>query len=413
MRKLRRITLALVVVFSACGFLVPNSARATEPTETTCSQQHVLLLMDESGSLKRTDPNGRRVDAAELLVEALSPAEVDRAPVSLTVAGFGTSYTEYGRFALPGDRQNAISEVERFRQRNGQLNTDYVVALRSAAAYFATVDAPLECKTLIWFTDGGHDLEHPEDPNSQVPTYSSATDPGEITRQLMGLVCGPLPPGSPLAQPVRSEIRDAGFRTVISELEIAAPTPREKDLLAITHPVLQRLVKSPGDDCAVPGAWEIVSQPAQLAANFVEQAQRAVGANSIPCALLTSGALRADIVKSIAFRVDGSAAATLQIGSESIRLSGHIIDRDIPPAARAAGLPISVTAETNLLDCYAHFDVELRFRSEPVLFRGAVRIRDRAGRGRSQLRQCNEHRLGTGRPGAHRRRRTSRGALRQ
>lgn len=364
--------LALICLVMA---LVPawGTAAGSQPPagKSACEQQHVLLLMDESGSLQKTDPNGLRVDAAALLIEALAPTQADRPPVSLQIAGFGSGYSEYGAYSLPADRGAAIAEVERFRERNSQRNTDYVVALRESARHFASIDAPVECKTLIWFTDGGHDLEFPNDPDSRVGTYTTARDPLEVTSQLEGLVCGPVPPNAVLTAPVRTEILNSGFRTVISELQIANPGERERLLLGITHPVLERLVRVPGGDCSVPGEWETVANPEQLASSFVARAQEAVGAKPVDCGLLTSGQLRSDVVESVAFRLDGGQPATLRVGDQSVELSGRIIDQDISAADRAAGVPISVATSGRLLDCYARFDAGLRFRSDPVLFRGA------------------------------------------
>lgn len=343
----------------------------TPDGKSGCEQQHVLLLMDESGSLRKTDPNALRVEAAALLIEALAPTSADRPPVTLRIAGFGSGYSEYGEYSLPADRGAAVSEVQRFRERNRQRNTDYVVALRESARHFASIDAPVDCKTLIWFTDGGHDLEFPDDPASRVGTYTAARNPLEVTSQLGGLVCGPVPPNALLAAPVRTEILNSGFRIVISELQIASPDERERTLLGITHPVLERLVRVPGGDCAVPGEWETVATPEQLASSFVARAQEAVGAKPVDCRLLSSGQLRSDVVESVAFRLDSAQPATLRIGDQSQQLSGRIIDQDISAADRAVGVPISVATSGRLIDCYARLEAGLRFRSDPVLFQGA------------------------------------------
>lgn len=364
--------LALVIAVVAAAMTPPVHAQTTEGGEPVrCETQHVLLLLDESGSLRRTDPEGKRVEAATVLVEALSPQEADRPSVSLGIAGFGTSYHEYGKFVLPTDRDRAIAEVARFRERHDHVNTDYVTALRAASAHFAPIEAPLECKTLLWFTDGSHDLERPDDPASQASGYTLLTNPDDITRQLEALVCGPLPQTALLPQPVREEVVAAGFRTHINELQSANPGARERELQGITRPVLDRLVRRPGDSCAIPGEWTTVTDADALVSRFFVAAQKALGKQPIPCAVLTDGHLRSDVVHSLAFRLQGGTGARLELGDRRVEAAGRAIDVDVTDTDRSQRSIVKVNTAGRLTDCFADLRADLRFKEPPVLYEGA------------------------------------------
>ena len=351
--------------------LVPTPpASAQDSRATGCETQSALLLIDESGSLGRSDPSARRVDAAKLVVEALSPQAAGRPPVNLTIAGFGSSYATYADLQLPSGRDAALAEVESFRDRTSQKNTDYVAALRAASAHFAGIDGPEQCKTLLWFTDGGHDVEFPSE--SDAATYTRATDPLEITRQLESLVCGPLPDSALLTVPVREEIVRARFRTVISELRAGTPSGHQQERLDITYPVLNRLVRAPGDSCQVPGSWTTVSKPEELASQLFGDAQAALGRQAVDCSLLTGGRLRSDIVRSVAFRLEGSRSASFRVGGEIESLTGSVFERDVSPEARPVGSQLQVSGSGGVVDCFAELDAELRLVTEPVLFKGAT-----------------------------------------
>lgn len=367
----RLVLLALVVLAVALAAVpVPVGAQGP-PATSQCEQRHVLLLMDQSASLDDTDPQDIRVDAATALVQALSPAAEDRTPVRLALAGFGSAFEPVGTFELPQDRNEALAAVGEFANRSEDSNTDYVLALQGAADYFAATDVPRECASLVWFTDGAHDVEQPTD--GQASTYTSSTDPDTITGELSGQVCGPLPATSRLARPIRDEILDADFDILLSELRTSGGGARTDRLRANTDPVLAALF-SPDSPCAISGGRRTVESASQLAEEFVAQAQAAIGATPIACDALREGVLRADLVRSVAFRMPANGpAAEIVIGHERIPASRGFTDVTVPASTRAAASRIVVEGGAELASCYAQFDAAVRLRETPPIYRDADR----------------------------------------
>ena len=138
----------------------------------------VLFLIDESASLKQTDPENRRVDAARGALDslvALSSAEGSASPkVDVALAAFSNEYR------LVKDWTSASAEtapdlntsLDEFAHFNKGIDTDFVNALSAgresladqAAAVTKTGDAA-PCRAVMLFTDGGYDLavRTPED----------------------------------------------------------------------------------------------------------------------------------------------------------------------------------------------------------------------------------------------------------
>lgn len=121
----------------------------------------VLLMIDESGSLKQTDPRAARVEAAKYLVDQLTQFSADSgAAIEVGVAGFADDFkqevdwTRLSRDSLPG----VESGIDAFRGRDDGSDTDYWLALNGARKAL-TDHAPKNaegpaCQALAWFTDG-------------------------------------------------------------------------------------------------------------------------------------------------------------------------------------------------------------------------------------------------------------------
>ena len=147
-------------------------------------QLAVVLLIDESKSLRTTDPDASRVSLGQSLVEALnlvSSIPIDGQPSRLDVAvvGFGSSVNVDDQPVSPGDWvtvdsdatvTQVLSSVDRFRDRNGDNNTDYVDALAQAQTLLVErsvavnpADPSQVCSAVLWFTDGRFDLTVSQD----------------------------------------------------------------------------------------------------------------------------------------------------------------------------------------------------------------------------------------------------------
>ena len=141
-------------------------AQSSAAADQGCSRVEVLLMIDQSASLRNTDPQDLRIAAAEGLLRSLAAsAEAGGPTVNVTVAAFGTDAVEVGRATLPGGVDGAVEIVRPFADRETDLNTDYVLALGFAVRHFQSItDLPSSCKRLVWFTDGAYSIDRAECP---------------------------------------------------------------------------------------------------------------------------------------------------------------------------------------------------------------------------------------------------------
>lgn len=153
----------------------------------------LLLLIDESASLRTTDADASRVTAATYLLEQLQ-ASTARSGVELeaAVAGFSADFELVGDWTpldatgLPG----LVASVESFAERDGGIDTDYWNALEGARQVLADRPAPEQgrrCQAIVWFSDGQLDIEARDaraeqraypDPKAYAPGADLRTDAG-------------------------------------------------------------------------------------------------------------------------------------------------------------------------------------------------------------------------------------------
>ncbi len=123
----------------------------------------MLLLMDQSASLKRTDPKGARVDAAKYVVRQMSSvAETYHWKLNVAVAGFDTRFSTRVDWTPlnPGTVGGLESNLEGFRGQNDGLDTDYWAALDSARRELGKRSATTKaCSFIVWFSDGELSIE--------------------------------------------------------------------------------------------------------------------------------------------------------------------------------------------------------------------------------------------------------------
>lgn len=129
----------------------------------------VLFLIDESSSLKKSDPGNLRVAALQAAISALSlnagwaTAKGEQYEIEVALAGFGTKYAEPRRwFTLSDASDNELSKaVAEFETRNTSDYTDYETALSGAIETFDEREhSSLEsCRVLVWLSDGKLDVD--------------------------------------------------------------------------------------------------------------------------------------------------------------------------------------------------------------------------------------------------------------
>jgi hypothetical protein len=123
----------------------------------------LLLLIDQSGSLAETDPQGVRATAASYLLGQLATTTTAAGTaLDVAVSGFDVGYqnlvgwTRLSEQTLPDLRRS----VNGFRSLHNGLDTDYVAALEGVQREFRDrAHGPgTGCQALLWFTDGKFDL---------------------------------------------------------------------------------------------------------------------------------------------------------------------------------------------------------------------------------------------------------------
>lgn len=124
-------------------------------------QGSVVLLVDQSGSMRQTDPDQGRVKAATYLVDRLS-SFAGRSGVTLDVrvAGFADDYHPVGEWtALTASTKDAVSaSVRTVGADLKDYDTDYWNALNGARQDLVDHDSS-GCRAVAWLSDGEFDLD--------------------------------------------------------------------------------------------------------------------------------------------------------------------------------------------------------------------------------------------------------------
>lgn len=130
-----------------------------------------LFLLDRSGSLSSSDPNGIRYEGLTTALEQLSRLnrpDGKELAVEAAVSAFDNNYYPatdvHPWFRVnEGDVGNNIKDVvDEVRPKTApQGGTDFEVAINGALQEFAGRDAATNCRVILWFTDG--QFEHARD----------------------------------------------------------------------------------------------------------------------------------------------------------------------------------------------------------------------------------------------------------
>lgn len=176
MKWLRMIAATLAVLLSTTTLAaVPAHADSAHPTRdgarylATCLQTaktlNVLVLLDRSGSLANTDPEGQRYEGLRTAFASLaqrSGADDRPIAVQVAVAAFDQDYAKAKSIAgwtrINGDdSERAIDRLmERTRRDTFNPNgaTNFQAALNGAVKEFDGRTGAGACNALLWFTDG-------------------------------------------------------------------------------------------------------------------------------------------------------------------------------------------------------------------------------------------------------------------
>lgn len=190
----RRLLTALGVAVLSLGLWWPAApAQAEEPAATTASrfgaclaqgkQGDLVLLVDESASLRTNDPSNGRVTASEHLVRGLAELAKEGVTVNVRVDTFSTSYangsgwTALSEQSLPG----VLNQVTALANRRQGTGTDYWLALDGARQHLAErAAAGSTCQAILFFSDGEMDIDRGPGEND----YTVAPRPYDPTNKL-------------------------------------------------------------------------------------------------------------------------------------------------------------------------------------------------------------------------------------
>ncbi|MDT4994075.1 MAG: hypothetical protein QOH97_3967 [Actinoplanes sp.] len=127
----------------------------------------LLLLMDQSASLKTTDPTGIRASAASYLLGQLAGSmAATNVTLDVAIAGFDVGYRSYVDWTKlnTSSVERLQQSVDSFRSRDTGLDTDYVAATEGAREAFRSHAAPAgTCRAVLWFTDGEFSINQRRD----------------------------------------------------------------------------------------------------------------------------------------------------------------------------------------------------------------------------------------------------------
>lgn len=195
------------------------------------AQLNVLYVVDESGSLTRTDPDGVRADAIAQSLGQLAQLSESRS-VYTSIAMFGEGY----RVERPWQtltRESARQEAQWARDTVGGLvggqATNWLAALEGAAESMdASPESSTACKVVVWMTDGAI-------------TVPSADGTTSATVAALAEICAASPEdGQPIdSAPVIARLRTSGVNLIGVLLKTGETDEQERAAMTYMKPIVE------------------------------------------------------------------------------------------------------------------------------------------------------------------------------
>jgi hypothetical protein len=140
----------------------------------------IVLLLDQSGSLARTDPDKARVTGADFLLDRLADfADRTGYSVDVRVAGYAADYTPRGDWtsisaSAAGELKKQVAAIGDDLQTH---DTDYWTALEYARQDLGDHtgngnDQGSACQAVLWFSDGEFDVD-PRDTSAEQEAFGT------------------------------------------------------------------------------------------------------------------------------------------------------------------------------------------------------------------------------------------------
>lgn len=278
----------------------------------------VVLLLDQSASLRRTDSNDQRIAGAKSVVRAYASIASRVQEVRIAVAGFGEEATSTDWMTLD---ENSVEDVlritEDFASKDDSNHTDYVYALREASHAFSE-SYGATCRTLFWFTDGEHDLDAGYLGDGLERFYVdepvTVSNYADVEAMMPDLICGP-----------------EGFAETLARLEVSTRVMLLGDgqqMDSASSRVLRGLGGDRSRDCgAGTGSFESVSSAdelpfrmaclAQQGSEALELPPPVAGALTVTSADLATAGVPASLLSDLLIIARGEAGSAPGVGSST------------------------------------------------------------------------------------------------
>lgn len=158
----------------------------------------LLILVDESGSLKGSDAHAARVDAAKYLVKTLGGyADNTGSKLDVAIAGFSENYQMRQDWtALTTASVDSVdSQLQQLAGHDSGADTDYWLALDGARQSLADRAGgnPDRCQAIAWFSDGKIDFTPRPGSRPYAPGVDLSDQAGvdEMIRRATESICRP------------------------------------------------------------------------------------------------------------------------------------------------------------------------------------------------------------------------------
>lgn len=244
MRSLRRIAAAFGVAAMVVGAIAAPRVDAAEPSEASLStfaqirecvsnpesQLNVLYVVDESLSLRGSDPDGVRADVVANSLTQLGAISLKRTVVS-AVATFADTYImrrDWTELTPEVAAQEAQWASATLRTLNQGRATNWLDALQGAAATMqSSPRSRTACQVVVWMTDGAISMPGSDDTSADVDAMARICGADVLTGESLDVA------------PVIAQLRTAGVNVIGVLLNDGKADARQQAAMTYMLPIVE------------------------------------------------------------------------------------------------------------------------------------------------------------------------------